>query len=251
MRPLSVPELLDVWERGQTQSTPHRALLLLAAAAGGSTDATNAPDKLAQLSIGQRDARLLALRELTFGSQLTSVATCPACGETIEAMFDVADLLIAPVADADDVLSLNLNGEEILFRLPNTQDQIALADCSDVATARDQLLRRCLLSIRQDEANPGAPKLSPDAQQMIAQRMEEADPQADIQLKLDCGRCGHIWQIAFDIGSFFWRELDAWAQRLLTDVHALATAYGWHERDILSMSGARRQFYLDRVNTRH
>lgn len=249
MRSLSVPELLDVWERGQTQSTPHRALLLLAAA--GSTDATDAPDKLAQLSIGQRDARLLVLRELTFGSQLTSVATCPACGDQIEAMFDVSDLLVAPVADASEILSLKINGEEIRFRLPNTQDQIALTACADVATARDQLLRRCLLNAHHDDANESASELSPDAQQMIAQRMEEADPQADIQLKLDCGRCGHVWQIAFDIGSFFWRELDAWAQRLLTDVHALATAYGWHERDILSMSGARRQFYLDRVNARH
>jgi hypothetical protein len=247
MRPLSVPELLDVWERGQTQSTPQRALLLLAA---GSTDA---PDALAQLSIGQRDARLLALRELTFGSQLISVAACPACGDSMEAIFDVADLLIAPItmADTPEVLSLNLNGEEIRFRLPNSQDQIALAACSDVDTARDQLLRRCLLTVRQDDVDTSASELPPNVQQLIAQRMEEADPQADIQLKLDCQHCSHAWRVAFVISTFFWRELDAWANRLLTDVHALATAYGWQERDILSMSAARRQFYLDRVNVRH
>ena len=35
------------------------------------------------------------------------------------------------------------------------------------------------------------------------------------------------------------------ALRLLGHVHALARAYGWREADILAMSPARRQVYLD------
>ena len=76
MRPLSVTELLAAWERGLDVPPTERALTLLAACS------TEAPDALARLSIGRRDARLLALRELTFGAQLTSLAACPACGET-------------------------------------------------------------------------------------------------------------------------------------------------------------------------
>ena len=41
--------------------------------------------------------------------------------------------------------------------------------------------------------------------------------------------------------------MDARAQRLLMEVHLLARAYGWREADILGMSPARRNAYLQRV----
>jgi hypothetical protein len=37
------------------------------------------------------------------------------------------------------------------------------------------------------------------------------------------------------------------AKAYLNEVHMLAWAYGWREADILAMSSARRQFYLERV----
>ncbi|HXI74354.1 MAG TPA: hypothetical protein VNG94_02120, partial [Pyrinomonadaceae bacterium] len=82
----------------------------------------------------------------------------------------------------------------------------------------------------------------------VAKRMAEADPQADLRLDLSCPACGHRWQALFDIDSFFWSEINAWAQRVLTEVHALASAYGWRERDILDLSPRRRQFYLGLVS---
>jgi hypothetical protein len=219
-------------------------LLLLAAGTGTSADA------LAQLSLGQRDARLLTLRELTFGPQLMSVSACPACGERMEATFNVADLHTAGEDEPPEVFQLHVNGYEIRFRLPNSLDQAALAACSDVAAARELLLSRCLLTALHEGADESAGRLPPDVLELVAQRMEEADPEADIQLKLGCPHCAHLWQEAFDISSFFWRELDACANRLLTEVHTLAKAYGWRESDILMMSAARRQFYLNLVSAR-
>jgi hypothetical protein len=49
--------------------------------------------------------------------------------------------------------------------------------------------------------------------------------------------------------SFFWMEVESWAYRILRQVHALASAYGWSEGDILAMSPWRRQFYLEMVST--
>jgi hypothetical protein len=46
-----------------------------------------------------------------------------------------------------------------------------------------------------------------------------------------------------------WREIESMAGRLLRDVHALASAYGWHEKDILALSPVRRQFYLTLIGT--
>jgi hypothetical protein len=54
--------------------------------------------------------------------------------------------------------------------------------------------------------------------------------------------------VAFDIASYFWDEINAWANRILREVHILASRYGWSERDILALSPWRRQFYLDMVN---
>ncbi len=51
----------------------------------------------------------------------------------------------------------------------------------------------------------------------------------------------------FDVVSFFWSEICVQAKRLLREVHTLARAYGWREADILNMSTARRQFYLEMV----
>ena len=239
MRPLSVTELLAAWERGLDVPPTERALTLLAACS------TEAPDALARLSIGRRDARLLVLRELTFGAQLTSLAACPACGERMECTFNVSDLRVAPELEPVEAFTLTLDDDEMRFRLPNSLDQLALATCTDVASARDLLLQRCLLTTHGAEIRVARLPLSAWAQ--IAEQMERADPQADIQLDMSCAACGHRWQEAFDIGSFFWTELDAWARRLLLDVHTLARAYGWSEHDILNLSAPRRQFYLNLI----
>ena len=87
MRDLSASQLLGVWERGVAQPPVQRALTLLAVACPDT-----APGALAELSIGQRDARLLTLREWTFGPQLASLATCPGCGERLELAFNVSDI---------------------------------------------------------------------------------------------------------------------------------------------------------------
>ena len=41
---------------------------------------------------------------------------------------------------------------------------------------------------------------------------------------------------------------DAWAQRALSDVHLLATRYGWSEREVLALTPARRARYLAMVS---
>src|SRR4030067_663874 len=85
MHLLTVSDVLSVWERGQGLHPVDRALLLLAAAQPGTPW-----EQLARLPVGQRDARLLALHERTFGPRLASYAECPRCGERLE--FDCAGL---------------------------------------------------------------------------------------------------------------------------------------------------------------
>jgi hypothetical protein len=53
---------------------------------------------------------------------------------------------------------------------------------------------------------------------------------------------------SLDPVTFFWSELQATARRILLQVHTLASAYGWSEREILGLSDTRRSLYLQMVN---
>jgi hypothetical protein len=50
-----------------------------------------------------------------------------------------------------------------------------------------------------------------------------------------------------DIASFLWTELNVHAKRVLGEVDAFARAYGWSESEVLRMSRARRQSYLELI----
>lgn len=239
MRPLSASELLAVWEPGGTQSTVQWAITLLTAACPEET-----PEALAHLPIGERDGRLLTLYEWTFGTNLVGLAACPLCQEKLELSFQVDDIRVR--ADQTDSLlvgDLQMNGYEVHFRLPNSEDVTA------VHTPQD-LLQRCITQVSQNGQKKSVAALPEAVTTAVITHMAQADPQADIQLTLTCPACQHTWQAPFDIITFFWHELHTWAYRILVEVHILASAYGWREADILDMPTWRRQFYLELVRNR-
>ena len=285
MRVPTVRELLDAWERGLSQSPLGRALTLL----GASCDRDERVD-LASLSIGQRNTRLIRMRESMFGSTVVGLAPCPACREKLELSFDTADLLAPPTNQAvqdqamnqdpsqvgptdeasSDALSVRVAGRTWRFRLPNSKDLEAVSrerdsvaaveidagqsasapgEPSPRAASRLALLKRCLItdSTTADDATNDPP--DEQAQRAIIERMSQCDPQADTHVSLDCPSCGHAWRAVFDVASFLWGEVHTWAQQTLREAHQLASAYGWFERDILTMTPLRRRMYLDMIRS--
>ena len=240
MRPLSAAQLLDAWERGLSEPTCRRAIPVLAAAYP-----EYSPSALAELSIGERDRQLLMLRQWTFGSQLASVANCSSCGEGLEWTMDARDLFVEKPTETD--LSVELERYCVVFRLPNTLDLGAIGSCKDAASARQILLEKCISSARLAGEDVSADALPVAVTNEVISRMAQADPQADIEVELSCPSCGQCWQALFDIESFFWSEISSWAQRILSEVHVLARAYGWSETHILNLSPWRRQAYLNLV----
>lgn len=242
MKSLSAADLLNVWEWGLSQSPIQCALILLKAAYPEIS-----PEQLANLSIGQRDRLLLTLRERMFGSQLVSQGVCPACGDRLELTFTVSDIRIAPEIEPAPVLAVKVKNYEVQFRLPTSLDLSAMASQQDLTMIRQQLLERCLLSAHHNGEVLSIGKLPAIVVDAVLEGMAQADPQADVQLALSCPACNHQWQVTFDVVSFFWSEIHAWARRLLQEVHTLASAYGWREADILAMSPQRRQLYLEMI----
>src|SRR5690348_11981889 len=232
MQPLSSEGLLRAWELGGVE--PRRVDRAIALLEAGYPDMPRAA--LAKLSIGERDSLLLALRDRVFGPRLTALAVCPGCGERLELGFETAQVRADREQDADELLKLRMEDYEIEFRSPNSVDLAARPEKGDIQGKKQALLHRIVSEARYRGAEPPATQLPEATAPAIEDRMAQADPQGEIQLNLSCAACGHAWQALFDIVSFFWSELDAWAVRILREVHSLALAYGWREADILAMS---------------
>ena len=243
MRALSAGELLTVWEHGADQRPSQRALALLAAACLDEAS----PESLARLSIGQRDEQLLKLRERIFGPRLAATSACPACREVLEFTVNAADIRVAPAVEPGERIDLEYADYELQFRLPNTLNLAALDPAADRESSRRHLLSLCVTRARRGGAEVAPKELPSELIAAVSERMAEADPQADVQLDLACPQCEHRWQTPLDIVSFFWSEINAWALRILNDVHVLASAYGWREADILALTPARREAYLELV----
>lgn len=243
MSTVSASELLTAWERGLGQRLMDRALTLLAA-----IDPQSPPDSLAKLTIGRRDAGLLSLREQIFGPQLTGLADCPRCHERLELSFKAADIHNQSDALPLEELSLSAASWEVVFRLPNSNDLLAISDCPDADAGRAQLLRRCILRVEENNEARTVDDAPANLVELVVQKMGEADTLGDVHLALTCPLCGHEWQAPFDIASFLWTEINAWAHRTLQDVNELARAYGWREADILALSPLRRQVYLELIS---
>jgi hypothetical protein len=245
MRPLSPAELLDVREAGEGRPMAERALLLLAAASP-----ERARDDLAALSIGERDRRLLTLREWTFGPEVSAVAECPACAERLEIGFQTSEIQ-SPLRPEPEALlggRFEAEGYTVEFRLPDSADLLAVTEegVESPEEVRQLLLERCVRADNGDKPVP-ASTLPETVIGTVEERMAAIDPAANTELALTCPRCGHAWHAPFDIVSFLWNELEARADRLLLEVHWLASAYGWSERDVLALGTYRRQRYVEMV----
>lgn len=243
MRALSTSELLEVWERGLVQGPVERALALWEAASPETSR-----EALAARSVGQRDGALLTLREWTFGSRFVSLATCPHCSQQLEFAFNIVDVRVSTEVEPAPESTMTIAGYELQCRTPNSLDIAAVSDGHETDERRKLLFERCLLAARRHGKSATAAELPPDVVDAVVERMAEMDPQADVDLNISCSSCGQQWRAVFDIVSFFWSEIDAWARRLLREVHILASTYGWQEGDILALSPWRRQCYLEMVS---
>jgi hypothetical protein len=235
--------LLTVWEEGVSQPLVTRALALLAAACP-----ERSRDQWARASIGQRDVRLMQLQDELFGSRLETVVTCPRCGERLDVEFSTHDIGVesAP-ACPDEGSRMEVQGYRVHYRLPTSLDLLPEVGGS-APPERETLLLKCIATAQRADGTTVEPDTLPEAVvTAVLEDMARTDPMADVQVGLSCTDCGHEWSAPFDIVAYLWTEVDEWAQRMLLEIHSLASAYGWNEREILRLSARRRRLYLDLV----
>lgn len=242
MRTLNSIELFQVWEDGTNFTLTERSLQLLSIACG-------VPDlnQVADWSIGERDARLLQLREWMFGSTLLNKASCPKCGELLEWTTELEDirLQVPQQQTLPQTFELDVEGTHISFRLPNSHDVFRAYNDPGYAANPQRLIEECVIKV---EGKLAVGELSPLALDALEQQMEKLDPQADIRMGLTCPACAHEWSASFDIAGYLWTEIDNWAKHVMQEVYLLARSFHWSEKDILSMSPRRRQLYIEMIS---
>jgi hypothetical protein len=225
-------EIVAAWSTSARLHPVDRALALLAAF-------VDAPlDRLSRLSPGQRDTLLCDARRVLFGAPLELVAACPACGEQNALDLDLRALpRTVPADPADDDAAhgqtFELGGRR--FRLPDSCDLAAVAGEPDPQRAARALAQRCAL----DDA-----ELDDAALAALDDALAERDAAAAVELRFACAACGAETSAPFDAATVLYGDVSAHVDRLLADVHRLASAYGWSEREILTLPAARRERYL-------
>ncbi len=234
MRAIGEREVLDAWERCQGQHPLDQAISLIL---------LDEPDsdrgRMAELSVGERDSRLLDRYAAQFGPRIQANADCPACGEAIEFEARAEDLR-APAA-IDPEFTVEAGGRTLRFRLPNSRDLAAVCTAGNDEEGVRLLIGRCLLS-------PAEAELTAEDLERIGEAMAKADPASDILIELRCPACGHEWAPVFDVLPFLLGAFQRQSAQVLAEVHGLAAAYGWTEPEILDLGPLRRRSYLQLVS---
>ena len=233
VRTFSSIDCLNLWESGTGLHPLDQGLLALSAALPDMPQET-----LADWPLGRLNRALAQLRCSSFGPRLHGWTVCVRCGEKLEVEFD-GQLLAGEVTNQGQCAEepIVVNGRS--FRLLTARDLAKAAQETDVRLAVILLVENCLLE-------PGESPVWSDADlEQIGQRLAMADPLAETQLALRCPACENEWEETLDIVFFLWCEIEARARRLLFEIHTLASAYGWAEADILSLSEHRRALYLE------
>jgi len=229
MHILTQADLLVLWEIGRLLLPLEQGILALE---------TAFPDErknVADWPIGQRNRALVQLHCASFGQRLRGWTACRECAEKLEFEIDGQALLERVPATHEQFVVVH--GQR--YRLPTSRDLAAVIHEPDPMTGARRLMDQCS-TVDKLPTN----SWTEEDVDTVGQSMAAADPLAEILLSFDCPSCGAYFEEILDFPSFVWAEIDARVSRLLFEVHTLALAYGWSQSEILSMSTARRQFYL-------
>jgi hypothetical protein len=239
MRALSNADFLTLWENGHRLHPLDAALLAIRESLPENPDTQVADDPVADWTLGRRNRALAELRTLYFGPRLEGWTTCSQCGEKLEFEADCRSL--ARTHEETSCQPITIHGST--FRLPTSRDLAAIAGETDPQRAALLLLQNCTVDRPADYISDW----SESEIEAVAETMALADPLAEIALSFECPVCQHTSEEVLDLSSFLWAEIETRAKRLLLEIHALASNYGWAESAILAMSDVRRAIYLQMV----
>jgi hypothetical protein len=218
--------------------------------------------QIRELSMGDRELLLLLVRRRLFGNIMQCVLKCPSCEEKLDVELRVDDLIVESHAPQqiryEELIEAEDGQFRVIFHLPTggEVEKVLHQAPADVEGAEKALAGGCIDSMSRVTDAPESPggrnEECPDSVlRKIAARIEQLDPQAEIQLQSECPECGCEFKQSVDPGGYLVHELAARQRLKYQEVHQLARAYHWSESEILRMGSRKRQIYLDLLATNY
>ncbi len=194
------------------------------------------------LSAGDRQFLVLQLEALIDTSPRWITACCAGCDELIQFQIVPGSLPMKAAGEGYPETNLMLSLGEVSIRVPNGADEEFISiRVGDDGSGLHALLARLLSS--QGRSVP-VKRLTDDDRETLDQVLDQMSPQAGLTASIECPHCHLGQQVAIDPYAWILRETGALDQH----IHTLAFHYHWSERDILQLSRARRESYLQLID---
>jgi hypothetical protein len=232
MAPLSAARLIALWEPSSAAPAHQRLEPLVAALSPG--------EAIDRDTLGARNRRLLALHAALSDAPIEARLRCGQCGTDNSFVVPAAAILACPVPDPAARVGIRVGSRRLTFRLPCMADlRVAAGDPGD---ALGLIVARC--RIGGDGPVPAA------VVERLSARFEALDPAARIVVDLGCAECGAALRASVDLAEFVAAGVDRLVEQLQREIHVIASAYGWTEREILALPPSRRRRYVAMIAAR-
>jgi len=199
---------------------------------------------VAGLSVGDRQYLMRQLDALLEGRIRWYSADCTQCKETFDFQLDLLHLPVKAAGDGYPFAEVNTSQGRCRFRVPTGADQVAISGLSSGEGECTTLLERCLVSV---DGEPPVEAIIFSDRDVVAidVALEAVAPEVCCNIAVSCPHCGSENEVSLNPYAFVGRS----SGRLLSEVHKLAWYYHWGEEEILRMPRARRQRYLEMIDT--
>ena len=226
-KPLSGEDELSLWEAASTGRTRTSAISAV-------IDTVCEIDGPANQLCTTDQCYILAQLAQRFEGQIFWLsAECGDCAERFDMSIDLANLPTKPAADDYPFAKVNFGGVSFTFRMPVASDLEFIDEQENHLEAQRQLAILC-------QVKGPKTKFSNPQIEAISNALQDISPEIPLAIQSQCPECKTQNNVPIDIAAHVFSLF----ANPLEDVHDLASAYHWSEKDILALPGHRRRSYL-------
>jgi hypothetical protein len=183
----------------------------------------NGRGSVAGMYSADRNYLLLKLRAITFGPELETTYTCPACNDTITVLEDLDALPVRRLSAGESAEDVAVELEDgyydkegqlhtsLILRLPTGADEEAVAPQlrKNASLGKNALLARCMKSlgdVPSHRLNALGTRIMQELtmtdRRLIDRALNDGAPGIDLVCTVDCTTCGHEFKTTLDLSRF-------------------------------------------------
>lgn len=198
-------------------------------------------DAVRQLSVGDRQYLMRALARHIDDAPVWITAGCGRCAEAFDVLVAMAELPVKAAGKGYPVSCYASSLGELRLRVPNGEDQEAIAGLAGDA-ALTALAARLITDATGGPVEIAA--LAADELPVLERVIEDMAPEVATEMLTHCPQCQTENRVPLNPYYGTQHPLEA----LFADIHVIASRYHWSEGDILALPRRRRQTYLAMID---